>query len=377
MWGVRRARSPAHTRGERPWLFVYAIASTAYRVFISIVIILFLSNRLPRQLFVVAVFMGIAAAATWLLVPLGKLLRYLAGSGELARVRPRAMGTTLAFTAVVVGVLGFIPMADRCRVEGVVEPRRLTFVHAQTDGFLEGFLPSGTHVTPGESILLRTSNRDLTARKERLDAERRRLEARRRLAQTRDIAASQLLADQIKALDKQIDRVNEEIALLQVRPRFAGLWVAPGLDQQRGRYLRRGDKVGLVVGLDDMIIRATAGQQLARLIDEAEAAVDVRVKGRPETAFDGEVESIIPAGQQHLPSAALGYLAGGSMEVSTEDRQGVKTAERFFEIRVRPDPQAKILSGQRVVVRFHMPAKPLAVQWWRSILQVLQRRFHI
>jgi len=57
-------------------------------------------------------------------------------------------------------------------------------------------------------------------------------------------------------------------------------------------------------------------------------------------------------------------------------------AEGFFEIHVTPqiddpdDPERAIMlfPGQRVVVRFDMPSKPLVAQWWRSLLQLLQRK---
>jgi len=36
-----------------------------------------------------------------------------------------------------------------------------------------------------------------------------------------------------------------------------------------------------------------------------------------------------------------------------------------------------LLSGQRVVVRCRMEAKPLASRWYRQLRQLFQRRFHI
>jgi len=80
-----------------------------------------------------------------------------------------------------------------------------------------------------------------------------------------------------------------------------------------------------------------------------------------------------------LPSEALGYAVGGSMPTIVEDPSGVRTAEKFFEIRIRPTPDktVRLLSGQRVVARFQLPSKPLAAQWYRTARQLLQRRFRI
>jgi hypothetical protein len=93
----------------------------------------------------------------------------------------------------------------------------------------------------------------------------------------------------------------------------------------------------------------------------------------------GHIEAIFPAGQEVLPSKALGYAVGGSIPTVMQDPSGVRTAEKFFEIRIRPTQSetVRLLSGQRVVARFQLPSKPLAAQWWRSVRQLFQRRFHI
>jgi hypothetical protein len=93
----------------------------------------------------------------------------------------------------------------------------------------------------------------------------------------------------------------------------------------------------------------------------------------------GQIEKIFPAGQEVLPSEALGYAVGGAMPTQSQDPYGRKTAEKFFEVRIRPnsDDTIRLLTGQRVVVRIQLRSKPLAFQWWLSLGQLFQRRFHI
>ncbi len=83
------------------------------------------------------------------------------------------------------------------------------------------------------------------------------------------------------------------------------------------------------------------------------------------------------AGQERLPSAALGYAAGGPVQTDMADRSGTKAVRRFFEVRIHPpqDSDIPLRSGQRVVVRIEAPAKPLIIQWWRKLLQLIQRRY--
>ena len=145
-------------------------------------------------------------------------------------------------------------------------------------------------------------------------------------------------------------------------------------------YLDRGEQIGFVANLENVLIRATAGQSLAAiLVEQAHKQVEIRVKGRPDVKLTGEIEKIFPAGQEVLPSKALGYAVGGAMPTQSQDPRGRKTAEKFFEIRIRPDSNTsvRLLTGQRVVARIQLRSKPLAFRWWLSLRQLFQRRFHI
>jgi hypothetical protein len=59
----------------------------------------------------------------------------------------------------------------------------------------------------------------------------------------------------------------------------------------------------------------------------------------------------------------------------------MRSAEKFFEIRVQPNPadirEVRLLQGQRVEIRFTLEPKPLLVQWWHGLLQMVQQRFQI
>src|SRR5690606_36607194 len=106
--------------------------------------------------------------------------------------------------------------------------------------------------------------------------------------------------------------------------------------------------------------------------------VDIRVKGRPDVRFAGAIRVIDESGKRDLPSAALGYLSGGSSAVTGDDQQGTRTSEAFFEVVIDPDPgQSELLSGQRVVVCFEPPSRPLLAQWIHSLRQLIQRRFEV
>ena len=379
-WKLKGTQNPANSPGEMIWFIFYGVASTAYRIFICIRILLFLNDRLPEELFILVPFFAGSAAIAWVLVPLGKFIRYLATSGELARTRGRAVASTLGSLALIIVCIGILRVPDYCRIEGIVEPVDLAIIHAESDGFVTDFLASDKTVTPGEKALIQAVNPELEAEKKGLLAELRSLEVKRRIAQMQEIAAAQILTEQIQALQEKIARVEFELSSLFVQPPLSGTWVSPDIEKTKGTYLRRGEQIGFVASLDDVRIRATAGQELAALlVEQAYEQLEIRVKGRPDVMLTGRIEKIFPAGQEVLPSEALGYAVGGSMPTLSQDPRGMTAAEKFFEIRIRPNPDSpvRLLSGQRVIARIQMPSKPLAAQWWRSVRQLFQRRFHI
>jgi len=373
-WSVRQPRSPAHTRGEQVWFVVYGISSTIYRVFIVVGILVFVASKLPT----VGILLAVAAAAAWVLVPLGQFVKYLATNNELIRVRPRAMISTLATFACVLATTGLIPFPDRTRVEGVVEPVGLAFVHPLSPGFVKSYAPTGQLVSPDESILVEAANPVLEAQLKDLLLDRQSLAATERLAETKSLSEAQAYLKQLAALDTRIDDARRELADLRLRPPLAGRWISPQVERLEGSYLQRNKQIGMVA-TDEVVVLAVVKQDAsARAYQELQVGdqVEMRVRGRPDLSLTGKVMERLPAGQEDLPSRALGYAVGGSIQTASDDPKGMKAREPFFIIRIAPDPGGvKLLAGQRVMVRLAMAEKPLAVQWWRSILQLLQRKF--
>jgi len=378
IYGARRVHTTARGAGEKFWLLTYAIASSIYRVFISIAILLFIADAL----FFVGAIMAAAAIVTWVFVPLGKWMKYLATSGELTRCRTRAIATTALFFAAIILSIGVIRAPDWQRAEGIIEPRRLQVVNMQTDGFIQHALETDTAVGP-DAVLITAQNRQLETQlqlrsAERVVAERRYREALR----DEDTAAVQVYEQHLRHIDADVDRLQRELDALRVHPRHRGVWVAPQVDEMNGAYLSRGKAVGLVASDDDLIVRVVTDQYLGPRVAEElgiGAKVELRVNGRPDDELTGAIERILQAGSEQLPSAALGYAAGGLMQTAMDDP--TRTVQRFFEVLIRvPREDARrlrLLSGQRIAVRFTLDKKPLAQQWYLEIRQLVQQRFSI
>lgn len=380
LYGVQRTQSPAHTAGERGWLFGYGVASTIYRVIISIGILLYLSDMLPEELFPIVVLMMIGAVVAWVCVPTFKFIKYLATSPELDRTRLRAQVITGVFFVALFAGLGFIPAPDRGRADGVVEPVNMAVVHMPVDGFVDDIAPSGGNVTTdGEPVLI-ANNRALIAHREEMAAQLDGLRTRLRQSRSDDPAAREAYAAQIRALQTGMRRVDERIARLRVAAPLDGVWVVDDSKQRNGVFLKQGERIGLVADTGELIIRVAADQSLGPRVQRElgiGATVEMRVPGAPDLAFTGTITALPKAGTSDLPSEALGYIAGGSLEVTQNERGETEAAEPFFEVHVTPDADSDLRIGQRLTVRFTMPSRPLIVQWYRSVSELMQRRFKI
>jgi putative peptide zinc metalloprotease protein len=376
--GVRATPTMVHGPVERLWLLVYAVASSIYRVFISISILLYISG----QFFIIGIVMALTVLTGWLIVPIYKFIGYLATSGELDRCRRRAITVSLGFAAAVITLVGIIPMPDRDRAQGVVEPVRLATLHTAADGFIETVADSGQSVRAEEPIIT-AGNRELEAERLQVQAKIRAATVRRDVAGRDKPAEALALSEQIAALTQRLSHIERQLAGLSVKAPFDGVWFSPQAREMRGVFVKQGEPVGYVADASRVIVRAVADQTLGPRIgaEVGHGEVELRVLGRPEVSVTGRIVKVLEAGHQELPSAALGYSVGGTMAVKADDPQGMQAAEPIFEVHIEPADgameQQMLRPGQRVVVRFTMPPRPLAVQWWRMLRQVMQERFAV
>jgi putative peptide zinc metalloprotease protein len=372
VWGIRKATSPAHNRGERGWFFFYGIASTIYRVLICTVILWRIASN--EKLFIFAAVLAASAVVGWVIIPLGRFVHYLLAGHEVARVRGRAILSTVAALALVVVGVGIVPAPDRYRIPAVVEPDRMQYVHAGQSGFVERYLPSGRRVSEGD-VLVKLSNPALHTelKAERANLERLRLE-QQEVEKQRGVAAAQMYDKAIAAKQHRIEWLEGQVAALTVTAPLDGEWVAPDIQDANGAFIERGRQVGFVAAVGNVRLHGVASQAVP--VGEIDQSVEIRPEGRPQAQLAGRITDRDPAGATQLPSPSLGYLAGGSVQTASDDKEGLRAVEPFFRVMVKPvGSGTELLPNQRVVIRASAPPKPLAVQAYRKILQLVNKKF--
>jgi putative peptide zinc metalloprotease protein len=377
-YGVRGALEVAQGAGERAWLLVYGLASTAFKLYISVRILMFLTERYFEVGMAVAAVMGF----TWLVLPLGRFLKYLAADAELARTRGRALAITAAVVLPVAAALALPDAPDRWSIEGTVEPVNVAYIHAGADGFVTAALPDDSTVqglddnAGGATVLISAVNRQLAQDANDLEIAKEILAARRRVAQLQsatdphDLALVQILDASLASLDKQQVLARQELAGLTVRSPLGGRWISTEADFLHGAYVKKGRKIGKVVALGPVMIVADCPHRLAgMLMAEALPTAEIRIVGQPATKLAGTWQ-IRPAGTRGENDAPV---RASSVDPAQTDRARDGAA---FELVVTPSgPGAsQLMPGESVMVRLDLPRRPLLSQWWRSIRQLAQRR---
>lgn len=377
---VREPINPAQSSLEAPWLALYGVASLVYRIVLFGGILLFVLGKM----FFVGLLMAALSLVTWLVVPAGKWLRYLLTSAELQRSRALAQGVSIAAVALVAVLVGMVPAADTHRAAGLVEPDRFEAVFARTDGFVAEALPT---MTRAENRTLITSvNQELLARRDQLRSRISLLEARERKAEREEVVAAQVMRRQRQATAGQLSRVEEQIAVLALParddPQSGDVWwVTTDSERLAGAYVPRGEGLGVVASLNDLVVRVAADQHLGPRLNRDEwegRSVEIKTAARPELTYLGTVERVDPAGSLQLPSAALGFAAGGPIALDASRSDGVTASEAVFEVRVQveapPQGHPPLRPGQRVTVQFRFADRPLLGQGLLALRQLFQGR---
>ena len=375
VFGIKQSESPARTRTEAGWLATFGVTSGLYRLVVFGSILLLVADRY----LLLGVLMAVSCFVSWVLVPMGKLLNYLASSPRLARTRSRAVLATLGAVASVLVLLNWVPVPHHFRAPGVLQAKEWSGVMSESSGVLERLLVRpGSRVVAGQPLIQMTNHEldlELTATRARLD------ETQARLRQALQEATPNLkpLNTFLESVTAKLRRLEADQAALIVRARHGGIWVAPQVDGWVGRWLARGTELGLLVNASSFEFLAPVAQADGdALFGRRLLGAEVRLVGQGGVRVPIDRWTVIPAEREHLPSAALGWAAGGEVPITGSDPQGKKTREPFFEVRAeaKPSPEVAFLHGRSGKIRFDLIPEPLLPRWIRRVRQLLQQRYH-
>jgi len=372
--------NPLPPPGQRVWLLLYAIASSIYRVFIGVMIVLVVTYKVP----VLGVLMAAGGVITWLFVPLGQVVRYLLLDPELHRKRGRAFafaGSVLAAAILLVGVIrfpihvefsGIVRPDDPVDNRGHIESGMLT---ARWDGRVTAVdAVDGQQVQAGQ-VILEMTNPDVQHDLDLAQAQIAEAQARARADRVDDQIEWKKDEADLKSYTEKLAESQRRMGCLQIVAPFTGTLVAPKLTELAGTFLERGKEIGEVAVLQRLEIRGDIDQtdfQLAQQYPNPHA--EVRLAGKLGESITGGTVTLPPAAVTELAHPSLAQAGGGDFQVDPKDPNGLRTEIPTFEARVKLDnsTQPQIYPGQRAYVRLTLDRKPLAWLWTVRFLQLIE-----
>jgi putative peptide zinc metalloprotease protein len=376
LFGLKKSESPAANRREAAWYTTYGITSGIYRVIVFAGVLFAVADRF----LIIGIVMAVVCLISWVTVPVVRFIRYLAANPRLDRIRPRAIGVTAGLAFVVILLLAVVPFPAGFRAPGVVKTVERSALVNETAGQVEALLAiPGAPVKRGQPLLqLRNPELDLELASTRARLEE--VNARLLKANKDESADLAPLSNSRDSVTATLQKLERDADRLTVRAPHEGIWVAPEIEDFVGRWMVRGTDLGLVVNPSGFEFIATVRQEdVDALFAKAMRSARVRLQGDAGTPLVVSRWRVIPGEQKTLPSAALGWGAGGEMPVAVDDNNGSKAAEPFFQVEGHLDPQAKVLllDGRSGKIRFALSPEPLLPRWTKRLWQLLQKRYQL
>lgn len=363
--------APQYVAGELKWLLLYAPLSFAYRLLISVAIILWFGAKW----FLLGVVAAIYLTGSMLLRPIGNWVRHAlaaaAPGSELTRVR-----TGIALLLAIPGVLLFVlPLPLSTVAPAVVWLPEQAQVRPEVDGFISQLpVRDGQSVQPGD-LLVVLENIDLLAAREQLTGRLGGLQADQYQLLLRDPTGAQNLAEQIARTEAELARAEQRIGQLEVRAKVAGTLVMPRQDDLPGTFSRQGTNLGYVLEASELRVRAALADEDAHLVRNRTRHAEVRLAEAPGRVLLASLTQDEPAASHLLPSPALGERAGGPYATDPGDPDGRRSIAPVFliDLTVKGAPLERV--GGRAWVRFDHGFEPLAGQVFRRASQLFLKHF--
>ena len=205
-------------------------------------------------------------------------------------------------------------------------------------------------------------------------------ESQARLAAVQDIdrVQSQMFAAQTRNLQGRLDTFEKRRKDLVLASAHAGRFVVARQDDLPGRYFKRGELIGFVIGDNDPVIQLLMPQSEIDLIGDKGVKVDVRLADETSSPFAARIRREVPAAQLDIPNLALTTRGGGDISLDPSRTQKPEALFSYFLVELEPLQRRPLtFLGAHASVRFSLPGEPLAYRAIRSIRQFFIGQFRV
>lgn len=371
LFGVANEAVQATPR-EAAWFVFFSIASFFYRLTVTFAIAVFIGSHY----FAVGVLLALWAVATGIVAPVLWLVGFIAFSPRLRRHRTRAVLTSAALASALFVLVFVVPVPSWTNAQGVLWDAEQSVVRSGADGFVQRVAAQpGSRVRRGDP-LVEADDPLLTPRLKIVRAEKEAAEARYQAERMENLSASLVTLEKLKALDADLQRLEERARDLVVRAPGDGIFALAAPENLPGRFLKQGEQFAHVIPEGRVTCRVLVTQQQVHLVRSDTRAVSARLAERPRETVEARVLREVPLAMDRLPSLALSQAGGG--EVALDPRTGApKALQTHFELEIELLTERPAGAGGRVYLRFDHEPETAGRQVWRAAQQLYLKLFAV
>ena len=369
---VGQKQEPSIDTWRQRFLYVlYGVASFCYRIVVCAGIIMFVSAQLKG----LGMFMAAAAVVVWVVVPIGKGIKYMFFTASTRAQRGRAGWVTTGVAAAVVVLLGFVDLPMRLYATAAVDYRDVQVVRADAPGHVtEVLVRTSQRVSTGD-VLARLDNAELMAELRGARADLALVKLKLASLEVTDVAAAQAIEPSVAARQAFLDDLTKKVESLTLRATIDGVVVTGRLDELVGQYKKIGDPIMVVADTEHPLLKAAIDQQdVYEYRESVGQPVEVRLRSNPAKVIAARIDTLSPRSGKSVPHPALTTKAGENLLLDpTSDPEEPELLRPCFVAEIVPtDPDLRLPGGAVARVRFEAVKRPLAVQWYREAVRLVR-----
>ncbi len=372
LFRISEVRSNAYSKSESLWLVCYSIAAYLYRLFVMVLISLFIASKY----FFIGVLLAIWSVWSTLFLPIMKAAISPMKDGYMQRKKLRIYSLSLSILAMIALALFFVPVPLKTYAQGVLYVPQESYVRAQVSGFIDSMIVSdGENVAQGETLVV-MDDPDTRTRVSVLEGQLR--EARVRYeASVSNRSESDILKEELRFIEQEFVEINQRLESLEIKSSMTGEFVLPQRRDLTGEFYQRGEVIGFVVDYQTLPLSVMIAEDDIDLVRKETRSVQLKLVSNPLQEYPADIERILPSSINTLPSSVLSLEAGGLIALDPNRTQELETYEGYFRVDLNVDNMPKFRFDERVHVLFEHQPEPIAYRWIRSLRRVFLRQFDV
>ncbi len=364
--------SPFGSYREAAWMVIYSISAFIYRIFIMLVISLFIASKY----YVVGVLLAVWSIYMTLLAPLIKTISKPFTDRQLQQNQGRVFSASISAVLIIALLVAIIPFPYATKAEGILWVPEQSFIRAGASGIATKLTAEpGSFVNKGDK-LLEMHEPGLVARARVLAAQVE--EAKSRYQSTlMDRVESTINLEVVRFREQEYRRAVERQEGLQISSQLPGIFVVPESMNLPGKFIRQGEMLGYVVDFEKMPGLVLIAEDSIDKVQHNSNSIEVRLVSDRNTSYPASILRILPASSHELPSDVLSTEGGGSIALDPKQGNNLLSFTKHFQLVLDIPTAPKNRINERIYVLFEHDPEPLVMRWYRGVRRVFLRQLNV